>query len=296
DAEYASPTSMEQFMSDNREMVQQQDICRNLDVKCQEKQPPAWSHVMQGVVFELGGGVLDDKFKPTEAATIAGKLHFFAQSLFGKAGAAPIGPFYQHAAADWTRRNQKEWKLSVGLKSAIAFLRHGPALFEIKDADTAPAWGNPNPPAFLNGRRFVAGVRDKVLYASGFVPGILLAAVHTFTCCMEIVVQILPLYVLVGIPDKCCIMFVYSEPACHALGKGYGSDEQVNKFVKTVWLCIESHGLIPQWQRVSSTANVSEDVSRGEFREAERRGWQRSRADWDQIFATILQTSMEGPF
>ena len=51
-----------------------QDICRNLDVKCQEKQPPAWSHVMQGVVFELGGGVLDDKFKPTEAATIAGKL------------------------------------------------------------------------------------------------------------------------------------------------------------------------------------------------------------------------------
>ena len=115
---------------------------------------------------------------------------------------------------------------------------------------------------------------------------------------MEIVVQILPLYVPVGIPDKCCIivMFVYSEPACHELGKGYGSDEQVNKFVKTVWLCIESHGLVPQWQRVSSTANVSENVSRGEFREAERRGWQRSRADWDQIFATILQTSMEGPF
>ena len=190
-----------------------QDICENLGVKFKDskKQPPARSHVMQGVLLELGDGVaqvkcaparsarvdsellrilLDDKLQPTEAAAIAGKLQFFAQSLFGKASAAAIRPFYQRAAADWTCRNQKGWKLSVGLKSAIAFLRHcfqrspprtvyfedgssrsviyadaffqlGDQLFKIKDADSAPDWGSSSPSAFLNGWGFVAMVGGK---------------------------------------------------------------------------------------------------------------------------------------
>ena len=133
----------------------------------------------------------------------------------------------------------------------------------------------------------MARVGDKVLYASGFVPFWFarhFASRRAYIYMLEIVAQILPLYALVGILDKYCIMFVDNEPARHALGKGYGSDEQVNKLVQTVWLCIETHGMIPQWQRVCSSANVSDAVSRGDFREAE------------QIFATILQTSMEGPF
>ena len=237
-----------------------QDICRNLGVKFKDskKQPPARSHVMQGVMLELGDGVaqvkcaparsarvdsellrilLDDKLQPTEAATIAGKLQFFAQSLFGKASTAAIRPFYQRAAADWTCRNQKGWKLSVGLKSAIAFLKHcfqhspprtvnfedgssrsviyadaffqlGDQLFKIKDADSAPDWGNSNPSAFLNGWGFVARVGDKVLYASGFVPFWFarhFASRRAYIYMLEIVAQILPLYALVGILDKYCI-------------------------------------------------------------------------------------------
>ena len=137
------------------------------------------------------------------------------------------------------------------------------------------------------------------MYASGFVPFWFVrhfASRRAYIYMLEIVAQILPLYALVGILDKYCVMFIDNEPARHALEKGYGSDEQVNKLVQTVWLWIEKRGMIPQWQRVCSTANVSDAVSRGDFREAERHGLQRICADWDQIFATILQTSLEGPF
>ena len=129
------------------------------------------------------------------------------------------------------------------------------------------------------------------MYASGFVPFWFVrhfASRCAYIYMLEIVAQM--------ILDKYCVMFIDNEPARHALGKGYGSDEQVNKLVQTVWLWIEKHGMVPQWQRVCSTANVGDAVSRGDFREAERRGWQRICADWDQIFATILQTSLEGPF
>ena len=327
-----------------------QDVCSQLGVKFKESkaQPPAQRHVIQGVELELSHDLaqikctperrtrmdcvllqmlLDDTLKPAEAAAVAGKLQFIAKSLFGKASAAAIRPFYQRASADWLCKLQKGWKLNAALKSAIAFLRHcfrhppprsvrfqaaprsviyadaffqlGEQLFKIKDADAAPDWGDANPAAFLNGWGFVAKVGEKVMYASGFVPFWFVrhfASRRSYIYMLEIVAQILPLYALVKDLDPYCIMFVDNEPARHALRKGYGRDEHINRLVQTAWLWIERCGMVPQWQRVMSSANISDAVSRGDFREAERQGWTRLHVDWDNIFAALLDQCLDGPF
>ena len=327
-----------------------QDVCSHLGVKFKESkaQPPAQRHVIQGVELELSHDLaqikctperrtrmdcvllqmlLDDTLKPAEAAAVAGKLQFIAKSLFGKASAAAIRPFYQRASADWLCKLQKGWKLNAALKSAIAFLRHcfrhspprsvrfqaaprsviyadaffqlGEQLFKIKDADAAPDWGDANPAAFLNGWGFVAKVGEKVMYASGFVPFWFVrhfASRRSYIYMLEIVAQILPLYALVKDLDPYCIMFVDNEPARHALRKGYGRDEHINRLVQTAWLWIERCGMVPQWQRVMSSANISDAVSRGDFREAERQGWTRLHVDWDNIFAALLDQCLDGPF
>ena len=82
---------------------------------------------------------------------------------------------------------------------------------------------------------------------------------------LEIVAQIIPLLAMRDVIDKFIIMFVDSEPARHALTKGFGKDDSINCLLLHSWRTIEELSLRPAWQRVTSAANVSDAVSRGDL-------------------------------
>eukprot|EP00439_Symbiodinium_sp_Y106_P043456 s4510_g5.t1 len=72
--------------------------------------------------------------------------------------------------------------------------------------------------------------------------------------------------------DKFVIMFVDNEPARHALTKGFGKDDSINCLLQYSWRQIEELSLRPAWQRVTSSANVSDAVRRGDLRHARAEG------------------------
>eukprot|EP00439_Symbiodinium_sp_Y106_P034854 s4043_g4.t1 len=55
------------------------------------------------------------------------------------------------------------------------------------------------------------------------------------------------------------------------------------------WLFIEGASLTSKWQRVCSSANAADAVSRFHFSVAENQGCKRLDADWGQIFREILE-------
>ena len=60
------------------------------------------------------------------------------------------------------------------------------------------------------------------------------------------------------------------------------------------WLFIEGASLKSKWQRVCSSANAADAVSRFHFSVAENQGCKRLDADWGQIFREILELRLAG--
>ena len=69
------------------------------------------------------------------------------------------------------------------------------------------------------------------------------------------------------------LSFVDNEASKFALLKGYGKDAGMNNLIGTFWLDRAEHSSFPWFERVSSKANISDSVSRGDFEEAQREGW-----------------------
>ena len=240
--------------------------------------------------------LLDDQLKPREASAIAGKLQFIAQSMFGKASVAAIRPFHQRAQPSSFSSRQTGWQLSVALKAAIAYLRHRLACakprvlqfhvaartviyadaffrlagrsYRLSEADSAPDWGRESPASFVNGVGFVVCLNDLTFYAHGMIPYWFVrhfTSRRSFIYMLEILAQILPIVALEPQLHRRCLMFVDNEPAKHALMKGYGKDDGINRLLQAAWVVLEKACIEPEWQRVSSAANVSDGVSRGDL-------------------------------
>ena len=63
--------------------------------------------------------------------------------------------------------------------------------------------------------------------------------------------------------------------------KGFGRDESINCLLQRSWRCIESRSLRPAWQGVTSSANVTDAVSRGDLRHTRAEGWRLVAYDWE---------------
>ena len=110
--------------------------------------------------------------------------------------------------------------------------------------------------------------------------GILCLSELTYTCYMlEIVGQMMPLPALRDELPKHTLLFVDNEPAKHALQQ----DDSVNRLLQVLWTFIEENNWWPEWQRVSSSANVSDQVSRFSFSHAYAEGWSWWEHDYDRL-------------
>ena len=270
--------------------------------------------------------LLDNRLKPPEASALAGNLQFLASSLFGKSSAAAIRAFHQRARTGVAADYKQGWTLNQALRDAIAFLKYsfeqnvprvikffvpgrsivyadaffqlGDERFNFRNMDDAPSWGHASPAAFANGWGFVATSGEQTWYAMGHVP--LWFTRHfcsrrAYIYMLEIIAQVLPLYALSKLLYRDVILFVDNEPARHALVKGYSRDSNANKLLQTAWCCFEESRYQPQWQRVASSANISDAVSRQDDSFAKKSGWTLFSADWNSIFDELLRRCLQGP-
>ena len=181
---------------------------------------------------------------------------------------------------------------------ADAFFELGGYRYKVSEPESAPSSGTQHPAAFANGWGFVVRVSSCVFYAAGSVPAWFarhFCSRRAYTHMVEVLAQILPLLAAREHLDRHCLLFVDNEPARHALMKGFGRDEQLNRLLQMAWLFIEEASLKPEWQRVCSSVNVADAVSRFDFSMAENQGWKRLDADWDKIFREILELCLAGP-
>ncbi|CAE7836892.1 unnamed protein product [Symbiodinium sp. CCMP2592] len=327
-----------------------QTLCAALGLKFKDskKQPPAQQHQLQGVSLSLGDLeatvaitperarridnqlkeiLLNNRLAPREASSLAGKLQFVSQSLFGQASAAALRPIYKRARGACFRSESADWQLTEGLKEALEFLRlrlrdskprvvryevaeraviYADAFFELEgkrfkpsEIEDVPSWGNKPPAAFTNGWGFVARVGERTFFAAGSVPFWFarhFASKRSYIYMLEIIAQIVPLIVLSEVVPPHLLLFIDNEPARHALTKGFGNCRNLNKLLQVAWSFTEKNGWWPVWQRVASSANASDGVSRFDFSLAREQNWEWCESDYDAIFHRLLSAVNAFPF
>ncbi|CAE7200466.1 unnamed protein product [Symbiodinium microadriaticum] len=263
---------------------------------------------------DLVGILTANRLPPNEASSLAGRLQFYCQSLLGKSHSAALRPLFRRAQLTGHGRDNQQWSLNQQLLHGIGLLRwslknaaprtlyfapqprsvvYADAFFNLFDKDWKPGdedipnWGRTPPETLRNGWGFVATIQGRTVYAHGTVPYWFVrefTSRRAYIYMLEVVAQVLPLIALQHDLDKQIIMFVDNEPARHALSKGFGKDDSINCLLQHTWRHIEMLSLRPAWQRVTSAANVSDDVSRGDLRHAQAAGWTRLEHDWDAVF------------
>ncbi|CAE7040028.1 kanC [Symbiodinium sp. CCMP2592] len=319
-------------------------LCKALgfSFKQSKEQPPASQQVIQGVSIvvnndsvtvqgteerrqrldEMLADVLtQDRLPPHEAASLAGKLQFYCQSLRGRSHAAALRPLFRRSRLTGAGRNHQNWRLDGQLRHGIGLLRwslrHAPprtfpfqkeahsvlyadAFFNLFDKDwkpsdeDIPSWGRTPPETLRNGWGFVVTVQGRTYFAHGRVPYWFVrefTSRRAYIYMLEIVAQILPLFAMQRQLDRHVLLFVDNEPARHALTRGFGKDESINCLLQHAWRFLEENSFRPAWQRVTSSANVSDSVSRGDLRHARAESWTELHRDWDGVFEELLTGS-----
>ena len=138
------------------------------------------------------------------------------------------------------------------------------------------------------------------LFAHGSVPPHLLArftARKAFIFLLEAIAQLLPLLMFPELLRGPFWAFVDNDAARHALAKGYSGNVAANALISTYWCAAAASGASPWFERVASKANLSDEVSRGEFAFARARGWRQVHFDlsatWHRLTELIVSESFQ---
>ena len=192
----------------------------------------------------------EDRLRPHEAASLAGKLQFYSQAVTGRSHAAALRPLFRRAQLAGAGRDNQDWRLNSQLRHGIGLLRwslrhaspksfpfeqephsvlYADAFFNLFEKDWRPSeedipqWGRTPPETLRNGWGFVLTVRGQTFFAHGSVPYWFVrefSSRRAYIYMLEIVAQVVPLLAMQDTIDKFVIMFVDNEPARHALAKG----------------------------------------------------------------------------
>ena len=114
---------------------------------------------------------------------------------------------------------------------------------------------------------------------------------------LEALAQLVPLLMLHPLLVGPFWAFIDNEAAKHALTKGYSGNAAANTFVSAYWVAAATTAAAPWLERVSSKANLSDQVSRGDFAQAERLRWRQVRFDltrfWQELAHLVDSDSLE---
>ena len=85
------------------------------------------------------------------------------------------------------------------------------------------------------------------------------------------------------------VRFIDNTAAEHALRKGYSKDEALTKTLSCFWAWIAQHNLQLSFHRVTSTANLSDGISRGCWDEAARLGCRRLQPKFNCFYKFFVE-------
>jgi len=253
------------------------------------------------LLHTLNECLLSDQCSPSLAASLGGKLTFVSTSSFGRAGRAAVKAIYarQHAEHDHRRLTQGlrcsmkalcnllesevPRQISLTCDDKVKSIVYADAFFRLGDtkwkATDIPRSVLDYPDELLqNGWGCVLVNEHETQFMEGQFPPHLLRKFcnrKAFIYFLEIWAQILPMIVWWRQLDQYVLSFVDNEASKHALTKGYGNEPAVDNLIGAYWSMCSNKKKSPWFERVSSKANISDDVSRGDFTRATRLGWRR---------------------
>ncbi|CAK9026226.1 unnamed protein product, partial [Durusdinium trenchii] len=256
-----------------------------------------------------------------EAHRLAGKLQFLSEAMFSQAIRCCIQPLYARASAPV---QHAQIPLGDGIRDALqtvlmilpnarprifqffqspcsivyadAYFQAGDEKINLSTALKRQDWHTDATNLLTNGWGFVIRrPNQECYYAHGAIPGYLLGRFTTrraFIYALEIIAQLLCLVAGKPYMENKSLCFIDNEPGKFALQKGYGRDTKVNRLLAFLWQFVESSNHEPHWERVTSQANISDAISRGDLSQATALGWKRIEFDWCALYHTLdLATS-----
>ncbi len=260
---------------------------------------------------------------PHEAAQMAGKLVFLSTTVFGRVGRAATKPIYgrqyspspnqkltkairdallclQHVLRTAPPR-QIPWDLvpvPCNFLYADAFFDLGDKRYRPSDHDIPERWEPKSAHHLHNGWGTVFFPRrpnwPEAVTMRGEVPPKVLQQYCTrqaFIYFLEAWAQVLPSIAFNDWLDDAYIAFVDNDAAKHALIKGYGTDEQINCLLGMYWAFQAEHRKSPWLERVTSEANLSDEISRDDFSLHRERDWLHIEVDLAETYEILTRAA-----
>ena len=254
------------------------------------------------------------------AAKLAGKLTFVCSWVFGRAGQSLLKPLYRRQHS----RSNTELELPPALRVSFSLLREllpalKPRFLPSISRSMHMRIGRIYADAFItmHGERRCANrwldtssalqqLRQStngwgaIYFGPSGVKACFRAQVPVEVlqhCCtsrdyiywLEAVAQLISIAAVARDQFDCLICFVDNTAAEHALNKGTSKNPALCWLLGSFWLWAAKRGLFVTFQRVTSQANLSDKVSRGDFSEAEQLQCETWEPAFDRAWPDLLR-------
>eukprot|EP00438_Fugacium_kawagutii_P014457 Skav223504 [mRNA] locus=scaffold1160:147994:152414:- [translate_table: standard] len=278
---------------------------------------------LQKITSELKTVLQENNLTAPQASKLAGKLQFLQEATKGSSIRACMHPLYKHATT--ASLNHRNCQLQDDTRDAIesllqllprqqpfeahytdqptsvlyadAFFKAGDKRIRLSEATQDATWSADAANLMENGWGvIIRHSSGKTYFANGSIPPELLAHFTTrraYIYSLEILSQVIGLILGQHILDKQVWCFCDNEPGRCAITRGFGRDLKVNRLLNCAWQFIQGASLSPSFQRVTSSANMSDSISRGDLSMAKMLGWQRLETDWDGLYKLLVQATRE---
>ena len=179
---------------------------------------------------------------------------------------------------------------------ADAYFKYGDKFYAPTDHDGIPfKWCPQKAPDLINGFGAVIIPADRsarpVCFAGRVPPWVLSRFAHRrqYIFFLEAIAQCLPLFIFWPLLQSPYFSFVDNTAAQFALAKGYSSDDAVNALASLYWAGAALKGSSPWFERVSSSANLSDKISRHDFTLADKLNWRRVNINYEQFWQVLIE-------
>ncbi len=235
----------------------------------------------------------EESLEPPEAARLAGKLSFLTSTLFGKVGRGHLQAIYARQHCD----PRESWSLGTRLKASLGALVE---LLPIMRPKFIPFEHESKPPVIFGDAFWTPTERGRNFPMTGDRNGWGIIFFprrpdwpHAFGCHGEVPIEVLLAFdtnkaqiflleALTAILSGCIapvfsnshyITFIDNEPAKFSLLNGHTKNHQVNNLVSAFWHEQARANTMPWFERVTSEANCSDAISRGDPTLLHENGW-----------------------
>eukprot|EP00438_Fugacium_kawagutii_P009836 Skav200593 [mRNA] locus=scaffold2706:73723:74817:+ [translate_table: standard] len=278
-------------------------------------------HRTARILHQIDSVIKTNQLSADAAAKLAGKLQFTQEAIHGQSIKACMQPLYTHATAG--HFNHKHTTLQPATRDALvtlqtllpkqqpfqatftsgevtaiyadAYFKAGEKCLRLTEAADDPTWHADLANQYENGWGFVIRtVHEGTFYACGRVPAELMGMVTTrraYIYSLEILGQMIAVIAGGNLVTKHFWSYCDNEPGRCAMTRGFGRDVRVNRLLSCMWQYMQLRGFSPAFQRVTSGANIADEVSRHQLQMARALGWKQIQVNWSELYHILADAT-----